>query len=361
MERDKLKFSFIFSDGIPVGGVEVSSLRLARALSTAGHEVWLVVHGGLQLELTKLGEMVTDLQILELPSAKNMSVTEMGVAYAALGDSYVFPNQFARGYEALRYAKQSKGARLKILGICHSDHDDYYQLAVDNQDLVDIQFGVSQWVCNKLDRLLHNPSRLLILGVEIPKEYIPRPKRKHLEILYAGRIENSGKRCSELIPAGEWLRKEHIPFRMTIVGDGPYYKWLFDDLRSVKWWNRRRFRIVGSVAPKEMKSYYEQADIYLSFTRFEGNSIAIMEAMAHGCVPVVSRVSGTETVVQDGTTGCLGVVDQPQTLLDHVERLHHHREELTALSRAAYNYAREACAVQNTVVFIEDCVREIEK
>ncbi|MDD4735003.1 MAG: glycosyltransferase family 4 protein [Kiritimatiellae bacterium] len=351
-----MKFSYLFSNGIPVGGVEVSSLRLARALSNVGHDVQLVVHGGLQLDATKLGEMIRDLPFMELPSAENMSIPEMGNAYAALGDTCVFPNQFPRGYEALRYAKKNKNVSLKILGICHSDHEDYYQLAKDNQDIVDIQFGVSKHVCELLDQRLESPSKLLLLGVDVPDAHAERPSRKHLEILYAGRIENYGKRCSELIPAGEWLLKRGVKFHLTIVGNGPYYEWLFDDMKKVPFWRRRYFSIIGAVPPSELATYYERSDIYLSFTKFEGNSIAVMEAMAHGCVPVVARVSGTETVVQHERTGMLGEVDQPLSLLKGVERLFQNPVERIKIARNASDYARRYFNIQTTAEFLEACI-----
>lgn len=338
--------------------METSTLRLARALDDAGHEVKLLIHATADECHPLLREQWSALNPVFLPKEGEVADGHVAEIYAAEAPAIVFPNQSAWAYGHLRRAKLNLGADLRIFGICHSDFPDYYQLAEDQQDLVDVQFGVSRHMCEQLDRRLRKPSKLLILGVEVPKVYPVRPKRKHLEILYTGRIENSGKRCSELIPAGEALRKRGVKFRMTIAGDGPYLKWLKDDdLKRVPWWARRHYRILGAVAPKDLIELYRESDIYLSFTRFEGNSIAVMEAMVQGCVPVIPRVSGTETVVEHGTSGYLGVVDQPHTLIKACEDFYRDRTRLAAMSAAAWENARRTCRIRQTVETIEAAMK----
>jgi glycosyltransferase involved in cell wall biosynthesis len=343
------KFLFIFERGIPMGGVETSMLRLAHALEAAGHKVKLFIHGGLEACHPMLMNQWKNLDHIFLTKAGEEGIEHVARQYALDAPAIVFPNQGPFAYQALRVAKLELGADLRIFGICHSDFPDYYQLAEDHQDIVDAQFGVSRHMCEQLDRRLQKPSKLLILGVEVPERYPERPKRKRMEILYTGRIENYGKRCCELIPAGEELRKRGVNFRMTIAGDGPYFKWLQQDLKKVPWWAWHHYRILGAVAPSDLVQLYRESDIYLSFTRFEGNSIAVMEAMAQGCVPVIPRVSGTETVMVHGETGWLGEVDKPSTLIEACDNLYHDRTRLAALSRNSWSHARLYCAVGKTV------------
>ena len=349
------KFLIVFPRGVPLGGVETSSLRLARGLLAAGCDVKLMIHGTKADCHPSVREWVWSCPHEFMPPEDHHDQASMAASYSKEAPARVIPNQSAPIYSVLRKAKQELRAELHILGICHSDFPDYYQLAYDNQDIVDTQFGVSRHICEVLDRRLAKPSRLLILGVEVPPVYPERKPHKRLELLYAGRIENYGKRCCELIPAGEALRRRGVDFRLTIAGDGPYYRWLQQDLKKVPWWRRNRYRILGPVTPQQVSKLYEQSDIYLSFTRFEGNSIAVMEALAHGCVPVLPRVSGTETVIEHGQTGWLGLVDAPDSLIDGCRILQCDRLRLATMSRAAWAYAVRHCDVGGAVRAVMDC------
>ena len=354
----KQKLIFIFARGITLGGMETSTLRLAGALAGAGHEVKLLIHGGPDRCHPLLRDQWDALHPVFLPKEGDANEETVAQTYADEGPAVVFPNQSAWAYGHLRMAKCNLGADLRIFGICHSDFPDYYQLAEDQQDIVDVQFGVSRHMCEQLDRRLRKPSKLLILGVDVPKTYPDRTPRKRLEILYTGRIENSGKRCSELIPAGEEIRKRGVKFRMTIAGDGPYLKWLKgEDFKKVPWWARRHYRILGAVAPKDLIRLYRESDIYLSFTRFEGNSIAVMEAMAQGCVPVIPRVSGTETIIESGQSGWLTAVDDKQGLISKCMELAVKRGDLSKMSVEAHRRALEMCDISNTVVTVIKAIR----
>ncbi len=54
-----------------------------------------------------------------------------------------------------------------------------------------------------------------------------------------------------------------------------------------------------------MTPYLREADVYLSTSLSEGMSNALLEAMSHAVMPVVSRVSGVGDVVEEGVTGLL--------------------------------------------------------
>jgi glycosyltransferase involved in cell wall biosynthesis len=55
----------------------------------------------------------------------------------------------------------------------------------------------------------------------------------------------------------------------------------------------------------DVTPYLREADVYLSTSLSEGMSNALLEAMSHGVMPVVSRVSGAEDLVEEGVSGFL--------------------------------------------------------
>ena len=62
-------------------------------------------------------------------------------------------------------------------------------------------------------------------------------------------------------------------------------------------------------------------DLYVSASRREGLSLAVLEAMALGLPVVATRVAGHLDAVSDGVTGRLVPPDQPGTLGDALESL----------------------------------------
>ena len=107
----------------------------------------------------------------------------------------------------------------------------------------------------------------------------------------------------------------HVVF--LIAGDGPLRAEIHGDVE------RRGLaatvRLLGERS--DVPDLLGAADIYLSTSRFEGQSNAVMEAMAAGLPVVASAVGGTPELVQDGVTGLLFAADDTAVAVDHVSRL----------------------------------------
>jgi glycosyltransferase involved in cell wall biosynthesis len=66
-----------------------------------------------------------------------------------------------------------------------------------------------------------------------------------------------------------------------------------------------RFYYGGVVTGNEKWRVLAENDIFLLPSKYEGLPMALLEAMAAGCVPVVSDVGSVSTVVEDGVNGYL--------------------------------------------------------
>ena len=75
-------------------------------------------------------------------------------------------------------------------------------------------------------------------------------------------------------------------------------------------------------------------------SRSEGLSIAMMEAMSNGCVPVVSNVGDLADAVEHGITGMLVDSDDPEEFATRCQRLLGDEAERRHLSELACACAR---------------------
>lgn len=166
-------------------------------------------------------------------------------------------------------------------------------------------------------------------GTDFPAA-VPRdrpPKEDALRLLSLGRIEDQAK---GILWLPDILKRLPAEFRLTVAGDGP-------DLARLRQRSTElgsRIRLVGAVSPAGVASLLVEHDVLLAPSRFEGFMITAVEAMAAGCVPVVSRIRGvTDTVIDDGETGLLFPVGSLDTAAGAIRRLDADRAFWLRLSR----------------------------
>jgi len=136
-------------------------------------------------------------------------------------------------------------------------------------------------------------------GVEIPMDLAPPTRNGVVHFLSMGRLEPE-KAVDQTIRAFAALPTE-TPAQLTILGDGRGY----DELRALSRSLAQESRIVFKGAVADVTPHLRDADIYLSSSVSEGMSNALLEAMSHGLIPLVSQVSGVADIVQQGVSGLL--------------------------------------------------------
>jgi glycosyltransferase involved in cell wall biosynthesis len=90
--------------------------------------------------------------------------------------------------------------------------------------------------------------------------------------------------------------------------------------------------LVGRVARQELADWYSGADYYLSASHHEGSGYALLEAMACGCVPVVTDIAPFRKITQAGQYGFLFKPGDAASLLACLKAL-------PGLDRAAWSAA----------------------
>jgi glycosyltransferase involved in cell wall biosynthesis len=119
---------------------------------------------------------------------------------------------------------------------------------------------------------------------------------RRINIIYAGRLDEHQKRISTLPHLARQLNERAIDFDFRIVGDGPEMDSLTHATQSIP-----NVHIVGPVPLDEMSDHLGWADVWVLPSRFEGQSVAMLEALASGCLPIVTTVrSGASDAIIDG-------------------------------------------------------------
>ena len=158
--------------------------------------------------------------------------------------------------------------------------------------------------------VLENYKHKMVLipnGIELTEIDNHYQTKRHLKttlgLLCASRIEKQ-KGLRTVIAAVNHLKG--MPVNLNVAGDGPDLPRLRDMSSKLGLTDMITFR--GWVAKEELYKLYSQSDIFLLLSEFEAYSIALIEAMAFGLVPLVTRVGGNSDMVND-TVGYL--VDYP--------------------------------------------------
>jgi glycosyltransferase involved in cell wall biosynthesis len=71
----------------------------------------------------------------------------------------------------------------------------------------------------------------------------------------------------------------------------------------------------GTVDEDEMKARLRRAAIYVSCSSSDGTSVSLLEAMAAGCVPIVTDLPGNREWIEDGKNGILFPVGDTEALV----------------------------------------------
>ena len=131
-----------------------------------------------------------------------------------------------------------------------------------------------------------------------------------LRILYLGRLSIYDKGIDRLGPIVQSLSLMKANFRFTVVGSGLDEKHVRRELSAFEKIGLVQFH--PSVPPDQVPSIMRQHDVLLMPSRFEGFPNTLLEGMACGLVPVVSRLPGiTDYIVEDEKSGFVCSQDDP--------------------------------------------------
>lgn len=259
--------------------------------------------------------------------------------------------------------RKARGERTRIIGICHADDAFYYSGLGWNRDCLDHVIGVSKSCYEKLLELGFPSERTSLLPYGVPCSATV-PSRDHsgeLRLVYVGRLVQWQKRILDFVPLIEQLTARGINYRLDFYGAGDEEGLLRERVAAID--PERRVHFHGWVMASQVSTVvWGEADVFLQMSAYEGLSNSMVEAMANGVVPIVSRVaSGVGDVIREGDTGFTFPIGDVATCVQLIESLERDRARLAQMSRNGWGLARKEFSLEQhaqRLALILDSTRE---
>jgi glycosyltransferase involved in cell wall biosynthesis len=160
------------------------------------------------------------------------------------------------------------------------------------------------------------------------------PSVRDVDIVYVGRL-NPVKRLHLLLETVAHLHQRGRLATAILVGSGP------EEVRL-----KRMAETLGIAShvqfigrSDDVFEYLRRAKIFMLTSRSEGLSIAMLEAMSNGCVPVVANVGDLADAVKEGATGLLVDSDDAGVFAHRCQVLLDDESQRLRMAAAAYEWA----------------------
>ena len=191
-------------------------------------------------------------------------------------------------------------------------------------------------------------------GVEMPQTVAKPVSDAVLRLLYVGRGGDE-KRVQLIGRSARTCRERGLAVEITLVGD-------LDDAIAAE--DRACCCLTGLVSDgDQLARLYQQADLLLITSSREGFPLAVMEGMAHGCVPVCTAVGGIPEHITHQENGWLLPTDNDEAVVDAlvqaVQLLSVDRSLLQQLSAAARQYAETRFSGERFCEQYRDVIRGV--
>ena len=122
---------------------------------------------------------------------------------------------------------------------------------------------------------------------------------------------------SEVIRAVAALHSAGHACEYDVLGGGPEFERLRSEAASLGVGDCVTFH--GHVDEQEVERYLARAHCYVSVAESDGVSIALLEAMALGAIPVISDIAANRRWVEDNVNGSIVSIDAP-SIADGIQR-----------------------------------------
>ncbi len=339
-----------------VSGVNASLEAVGSALLSAGWDVEIVFTRG---EEAVLGSAVSQAYLPRVPHRflKRSRPGLEGMWEALISDLQSNAPCIAfLGYDFL--ANGVASALTEDVGVVswvQADDGDYYEQSYRIGPYCNQLVCVSSRIRDKVVALnpLLEERTAVIHNSSVWKRDVAsrRPSRgKGLRIVYAGRLVQYQKRVLDYIDLAGALDATGTPYEISLIGSFATREGVEDVFRrgARDHLEDGRIKLLGRLPREDILRELTHHDFYVLLSDFEGLPLAIVEAMARGCVPVTPSIeSGIPELITDGTDGIIVDHRDYDAWATLLVQSWQDRRRLAALSRNARSTVRKRFTMEH--------------
>ena len=141
-----------------------------------------------------------------------------------------------------------------------------------------------------------------------------------------------------VIPAFALLAKKYSNIRLLVVGDGDLLPLMKEQVEQNGLNDRVKF--VGRQIQSDLQQFYDKIDILCMPSRSEGFGLSAIEGMARGCVVVASNIGGLLEVVREGDVGMLHKSESINSMVEVLSNLLDDNAKIQMMSNRAIVYVK---------------------
>lgn len=158
----------------------------------------------------------------------------------------------------------------------------------------------SQEMCDAINGLV--PYKDVVLanfGVDIDVQSTNSPIRDL--VLYSNRMHEPLYRIDTVLEESSDFLKIQENAKLIIAGAGSQTDFLQQYVKDQKLESCIEF--VGFISSEQNIKNYKESRFFISIPTSDGTSISLLEAMAYGCIPIVSNLNSNKEWIKDGENG----------------------------------------------------------
>jgi glycosyltransferase involved in cell wall biosynthesis len=196
-----------------------------------------------------------------------------------------------------------------------------------------------------------------VLANAIPFADVPKVSRNNETpvLVFFGRFHES-KGLHEVIDAARELKQAGYKFKFNAYGEGPEREFFLNGMRDAL---GEDFHYGGIIAGKEKWRRLAEADIFVLPSRYgEGLPMAMLEAMAVGCVVVVADVASVVAVITDGENGYVVEPKNLDQLVGKLKMLLEDRNDWQRVQQNAIATVKENFAIADYMKKLEGIYKD---
>ncbi len=325
-------------EGIGWGGTETWAANLAYGLQKSGKKA-VLIGGTEQPILDKQYEA-----LVKRISEQNTIMKMVDLFEANL--PCVFINSFAGcAFMAAIIVKKRYPDMVKVISVIHNDNKSLFDAHMMLSKYIDKVFCVSNQIRKHMQELYDFDRERYFFReqpIETDLNWIKVwNTNQPIKIGYAARLVKQQKRADLLVELISCLEKRNVEYRLQIAGEGECA--IAIKAYIVQNGLENKVQLLGRLAKDAMKQFWNNQDIFVNLSEYEGTSLSMLEAMSFGCVPIVTDVSGAREFIEEGKNGYIYPINDLSGMSDGIKALAADRVKLKIFGTICQKIIQEKC------------------